>query len=598
MCFGMTTTQQQNQNQAQQGQTSQFQQAQNFLQQQQQQQQQTQQQTQQQQAQNSQFQQLQNMQQQQAQQQATQQQTQQQQTQQQQQQQLQNTQQQQAQQQATQQQQTSSSTPSAFVEGAGQDVFGFAGGLAGNPFDAPLQGTAGFNPMQAQGWGAITDLAGAPNANNPFYNTISNAFANYGGAPASHISAPSVLGANIDPTSASLNQYIDPNLQLELNPTLAEITRQADIAKNGPGGVGRSATAAGAFGDARHGVENANVDEAAMRQAAQATAGAYQNAFQNAANLRNTDISNIINTGTANANLNEQALQRVLGAGNALQGFAHQQTGTGLNLAQAAIAGGTQQQQTAQQALTALYNQQLQNAVAPYQYQLPALTSALAGLIPTQPTSTTTAGTTAGTGITSGSTLGSTLGSTSATGSTLGSTSATGSTLGTTTGAGTSTGTSGTTGTSTGSMSGTTLANLLGTTLGSSSGTTFGDMSGTSSGTTTTQQPNNAGLNILGALLGAGAQGLGQGYGLTLSDARFKVDMEQVGQTNDGLPIYSYRYAPEIDPSGTPRIGLAAQDVEKVYPDAVSDFGGVKAVDYGRATRFARVLGSQFAEAA
>jgi hypothetical protein len=280
--------------------------------------------------------------------------------------------------------------PSNFTQFAGQNTYNFANSLADQPFNAPLQQIAGFNPMQTQGWGSISQMASAPNANNPFYNREANAFAAYGAAPASHISAPSMLGSNVNPATATLNQYIDPNLQLELNPTLAEITRQANIAKSGAGSVGAQATGAGAFGDARQGVENANVDEAAMRQAAQATAGAYQNAFTNAANLRGVDVSNLINTQAQNAGLNEQALARVLGSGNALQNLAQFQTGQGLNLAQAAIAGGTQQQQNAQQQLNAFYNQQLQNLLGPYQYQMPALTSALTAMKGTQPSVTNT----------------------------------------------------------------------------------------------------------------------------------------------------------------------------------------------------------------
>jgi hypothetical protein len=440
--------------------------------------------------------------------------------------------QQQQQQQQGAQQNVSTATPSAFVQQAGQNVFGFGSNLAGSPFNAPLQNIVGFNPTQTSSFAAINDIASAPNANNPFYNAVSNDFSAYGGAPASHISAPSVLG-NFNAANATLTDYFDPNLQLELNPTLAEITRQADIAKNGPGGVGSAATAAGAYGDARHGIENANVDEAAMRQAAQATAGAYQNAFTNAANLRGIDVSNLINTQGTNANLNEQALQRVLGAGGALQSLAQQQTGTGINLAQANLNAGNQQQQIVQQGANAVYNQQLQDVLAPYQYQLPGLTSSLAGLIPTQPTSTTSSGTSAGTAF------------------------------------------------------GTNVGNTFGSTTGASSGTSFGDTSGTSSGTTTTQQPNNALWNLLGAVLGSAAQG----YGKSFSDERLKIGMEEIGRTNDGLPLYVYRYVPEIDPTGTPRIGLSAQEVEKAYPEAVSEIAGFKAVDYERATRFARVLG-------
>jgi hypothetical protein len=279
--------------------------------------------------------------------------------------------------------------PSNFTQGAAQNTFNFAQGLASQPFNAPLQNIAGFNPMQTQGWSTISQMASAPNANNPFYSTIANDYANFGSTALPTIQPASVLGSGVSPAATTLQSYIDPNLALELNPTLAEITRQADIAKSGPGGVGSAATAAGAFGDARQGVENANVDEAALRQAAQATGQAYQNAFTNAANLRGMDVSNLMSAQQQNAQLAQQRLQNILGSGNALTNLAQYQTGTGLNLAQAGIAGGTQQQQNAQQQLNAIYNQQLQNLLGPYQYQIPALNSTLSALTPTQPSTTT-----------------------------------------------------------------------------------------------------------------------------------------------------------------------------------------------------------------
>jgi hypothetical protein len=281
-------------------------------------------------------------------------------------------------------------TPSPWLQANAQSNLGFANNLAQTPFSAPLQATAPFNPTQTAAFSNIADIAGAPNADNPFYNRISNDFAAYGAAPPGHVGVPSVLGQNVDPAAASLNQYIDPNLQLELNPTLQEITRQAQIAKSGPGGVGASATAAGAYGDARQGVEDANVDEAAMRQAAQATAGAYQNAFTNALAARGTDVSNLLGTQGQNANLNEQALARVLGSGSALQSLANYQTGTGVNLAQSLLGAGNQQQQLAQQQANAAYNQALQDVLGPYQYQLPALNSTLQSASAGSPTTTTT----------------------------------------------------------------------------------------------------------------------------------------------------------------------------------------------------------------
>src|SRR5262249_61336077 len=112
----------------------------------------------------------------------------------------------------TTQQQTN--TPSPVVQQAGQQALSFAQNLAGQPYNPPLQNIVGFNPTQTTAFANIANLAAAPNANNPFFSDSANDFARYGAAPASKISAPSVLGANVDPTAASLNQYIDPNLRL------------------------------------------------------------------------------------------------------------------------------------------------------------------------------------------------------------------------------------------------------------------------------------------------------------------------------------------------------------------------------------------------
>lgn len=311
-------------------------------------------------------------------------------------------------------------TPSPFVQGAGQTAFNFAQNLATQPFSAPLQFTAPIAPLANQGLASVANLNAAPNANNPFYNQEANAFSTFGSTALPTISPQSVFGSGVNPANTTIASYMDPNLHTELAPTLQAINQQAQQAMWGAGGNASGATAAGAFGDARQGVQNAMTDYQAMLAAGQATGQAYQNAFQNAMNARNTDVANQMTAQQQNAQLAQQQLQNLLGSGTALQNLAQFQTGQGLNLAQAAISGGQYQQQTQQQALNALYSQQLQNLLGPYQYQIPALNSSLAALTPTQPS------------------------------------------------------------------------------------------------TTTTQQPNNAGWNILGSVLGAGVSGVGQGYGKAL----------------------------------------------------------------------------------
>lgn len=81
------------------------------------------------------------------------------------------------------------------------------------------------------------------------------------------------------------------------------------------------------------------------------------------------------------------------------------------------------------------------------------------------------------------------------------------------------------------------------------------------------------GLFQLGGTLGSAA--------ITASDRRMKEDIRKVGKTNDGQPIYKFRYK-----SGGPiQMGLMAQDVEKKKPDAVKKIGGIRFVNYDRALR-------------
>lgn len=76
------------------------------------------------------------------------------------------------------------------------------------------------------------------------------------------------------------------------------------------------------------------------------------------------------------------------------------------------------------------------------------------------------------------------------------------------------------------------------------------------------------------------------GFGAKLlSDERMKENLKKVGMLADGTPIYSFTYKGE----DTTRIGVSAQDMEEINPDAVTEYGlegggSVKYVDYGKAT--------------
>ncbi len=82
---------------------------------------------------------------------------------------------------------------------------------------------------------------------------------------------------------------------------------------------------------------------------------------------------------------------------------------------------------------------------------------------------------------------------------------------------------------------------------------------------------------LLGGLLGFGSN-------LIASDRRMKENVEKVGKTNDGQPLYSYNY--KGDPEKQQQIGLMAQDVKKKKPKAVVTLGnGLMMVDYDKALK-------------
>lgn len=62
------------------------------------------------------------------------------------------------------------------------------------------------------------------------------------------------------------------------------------------------------------------------------------------------------------------------------------------------------------------------------------------------------------------------------------------------------------------------------------------------------------------------------------SDKRVKKDIKKVGKTDDGLPIFTYKYKGQ----DRTQMGVMAQDVEKKKPGAVHSVGGIKMVDYAK----------------
>jgi hypothetical protein len=93
------------------------------------------------------------------------------------------------------------------------------------------------------------------------------------------------------------------------------------------------------------------------------------------------------------------------------------------------------------------------------------------------------------------------------------------------------------------------------------------------------QSSANQGLLGLGGTLGAAA--------MMGSDIRMKENIKAIGWLPNGLPVYEFEYKPEFKDkefNGHGKfVGVMAQDVEKVIPEAVHTLDdGYKIVDYAK----------------
>ena len=200
--------------------------------------------------------------------------------------------------------------------------------------------TAALSPGQQGTIDAATGIA-----NNGTGDQAASLIGQYAGAPAQSISA----GTIADNMSPYMNQYVMQALAPQLHQ--ADINDAAQRAQ-----MNATATGSGAFGDARAGIESANL-AFGHNVARQGLIGnAYNTAFNTAIGAGAQDVANKLTADTSNANYMESALARALGGSQALQGLQTQQIGAQTS------ANALNQQNTAQQqaALTAAYNNWLQ----------------------------------------------------------------------------------------------------------------------------------------------------------------------------------------------------------------------------------------------
>jgi len=120
--------------------------------------------------------------------------------------------------------------------------------------------------------------------------------------------------------------------------------------------------------------------------------------------------------------------------------------------------------------------------------------------------------------------------------------------------------------------------NVLGSALGHNFG---GSSSSTQPGPSGASQLLGGGLALAGLLGGgSGLSGLSALAPMFVtSDRRAKTDINRVGHTDDGLPIYTYRYKA----GGPTQMGVMADEAQKMHPHAVGRMAdGMLAVDYSK----------------
>lgn len=191
----------------------------------------------------------------------------------------------------------------------------------------------------------------------------------------------------------AISDYMNPYLDQVLNPALRAVDEGAAAERKR---IGDMATSSGAYGDARHGVLELDTGERTNRARGDVAGNIYAGGYDTAMGLRQSDLDRFLNTDITNANFSETALNRAmqggrdistmeetaanrqLAAGGAMSDAADAEQARKLARINALLTGGAIEQQTAQNALDAKYEDFLRRKNDQYdRFQL--LLSALNG---------------------------------------------------------------------------------------------------------------------------------------------------------------------------------------------------------------------------
>lgn len=157
-----------------------------------------------------------------------------------------------------------------WVDNAAQANYKTAAQIASRPYTPyPFQRIAGFTGDQNTAMGMLRGMA-------------PNAMANGG-----KFTAPRLID-DIGP-GGSIDAYMSPYIDQVLNRTQQRVRQATDMARQWEGNM--TAHQDGAFGDARHGIADALIEEKGIQEMGDQAANAYAAAYDNAQGLRQHDIA-------------------------------------------------------------------------------------------------------------------------------------------------------------------------------------------------------------------------------------------------------------------------------------------------------------------
>lgn len=257
-----------------------------------------------------------------------------------------------------------------WLEDASKSLTEKASAYADKPFEAYTgERVAGFSPDQQNAFQMLRDFIGTGGT----VDTIKNASSQ----PAQNIGTERVVdeGGRLGAMKDYFNPYVDGALQ----PALAQIQKQADERRKN---INSGATAARAFGDARHGILESTLDQNTSQAIGDTAAKFYSDAFDKSMNTRAADLNRFGEVDKANAQFGEQALNReISGAQTAQQALLQQ--------LQAALQTGGLQQGVDQAGLQAAYEEFMRKNQ--HDPQMLAQLSAVLSKLPYSKTQTTNA---------------------------------------------------------------------------------------------------------------------------------------------------------------------------------------------------------------